>query len=89
MKRFAYILLMLAGVCSGEDEAPALMKDLNFDGHPDKMVERQRGGGRNARNIEYDVWLFDPKTKQYIPNEQLSKMGSPEPDPKAKTITTF
>ena len=40
-------------------------------------------------NIEYDVSLFDPKTKQYIPNEQLSEMGSPEPDPKAKTITTF
>jgi len=63
--------------------------DLNFDGYPDKMILLDRGAGRNVCNETYEISVFNPRTKQYEYNEQLSEVGSPEPNKKDKTIKGF
>jgi len=80
--------LLIVGVVLAEDGQTTYV-DLNFDGHPDKLEGESRGGGRNARNVTYQVSLFDPQTKTYVFNDALSTLGSLEAHPDSKTLTSF
>lgn len=68
-------LIFTGALVAGQSETTYV--DLNFDGYPDKMVFVDRGAGRNACNTTFEISLFDPRTKQYVYNEQLSEVGSP------------
>jgi hypothetical protein len=56
--------------------------DYNFDGHGDLALETAFKQG----NASYCIWLFDPKTKQFVASPQLSQLTNPRPDPKTKTV---
>jgi hypothetical protein len=61
-------------------------EDLNFDGYLDLALVNWMGG---TGNVGYCIWLFDPKTGQYVSNAQFSELvGNHKIDPVAKTITT-
>lgn len=56
--------------------------DFNFDGLPDLALQVSAGKGNNR----YCVWLFDPGTQRFVPNQRLSELPNPMPDPKTKTV---
>ncbi|MGA2369424.1 MAG: XAC2610-related protein [Candidatus Korobacteraceae bacterium] len=56
--------------------------DYNFDGHGDLALETAFKQG----NASYCIWLFDPKTKQFVASPQLSQLTNPRPDPKTRTV---
>jgi hypothetical protein len=88
MKPIYCISLLLTNfVLAGEpDDAKVTFEDFNFDGHPDKKVFVSRGGGSSAVNEEFEISIYNPKTKTYEHNDQLSNLCNPEPDAKKKEI---
>ena len=58
--------------------------DYNFDGNPDFSVFESSYAGPNTSRLYY---LYDPKTRDYAPTEELS-LTSLEFDAKSKTITS-
>lgn len=67
--------------------SPGLMlefKDMNFDGYEDVITIVNTG----ASNAFYMVWLFDKKSKKFVPKEEFQELCGPEPDPDTKTIHT-
>jgi hypothetical protein len=69
-----------------EESKPTFNEDYNFDGHPDKKVFDSKGGGRYAVNEQFNIFLFNPKTKTYEFHERLSLFCNPYPDPKTKKV---
>lgn len=71
---------------SDTDRSYVSVEDLNFDGYNDLKVLRSQGA---TGNTTYTVWMFDPKTSQFILNKQLSNLMNPTPNPKTETLTSF
>lgn len=90
MKPICYITLLLTNfVLAGEpDDAKVTFEDFNFDGHPDKKVFVSRGGGSGALNEQFEISIYNPKTKIYEYNDQLSNLINPDADKETKQITT-
>lgn len=68
-----------------QDEQFFLTEDFNFDGYDDLMLLE----GWGARLRQYEIWLFDPKSKRFIYNADLSDLMSPNADKNKKIITTW
>jgi hypothetical protein len=88
MKNICYLFLLLSNLApAGEsDVAKTTFEDFNFDGHPDKKVFVSRGGGRYTVNEEFEIHLYNPKTKSYEHHELLSQLCNPSPDAKTKQV---
>ncbi len=56
--------------------------DFNFDGYGDLLLQVS---SKND-NAMFCIWLFDPKTKQYVASPALSQLVNPTVDPKTKTV---
>lgn len=59
--------------------------DFNFDGYGDLALQVSS----KDNNATFCVWLFDPKTKQYVASPELSQLVNPRADPKTKTVTAY
>ena len=59
--------------------------DANFDGYKDLQILSNCGA---TGNCSYDFFLYDPVSNQFVHNEFLSNLCSPEFDAKKKQITT-
>jgi hypothetical protein len=59
--------------------------DLNFDGFGDLLLQVSS----KNKNATFCIWLFEPKSKTYVPSSSLSRLVNPHADPKTKTVTTF
>lgn len=60
-----------------------IVEDVNFDGYLDiRLMEYLPSGP----NIPYLYWIFDPETKQFVQNEELKQITSPEVDVKNKQL---
>jgi len=59
-------------------------KDMNFDGYDDVITIANAG----ASNTFYMVWVFDKKSKKFVPKEKFRELCGPEPNPDTKTIHT-
>lgn len=60
-------------------------EDINFDGYNDIKMMTWRGA---TGNKGYDYWLFQPKERLFLQNNELSNLSNPTPHPETKTITT-
>jgi hypothetical protein len=59
--------------------------DYNFDGYNDLRYIKAQGG--RSVYVRYDIWLFEPETKQFVLNEVLSSWHGPSnPIPEKKEI---
>lgn len=71
--------------------APAAAKDVlsvvdaNFDGYGDLQILSNCGA---TGNCSYNFYLYDPRTNQFVPNDFLSKLGTPSFDAEKKQVTT-
>jgi hypothetical protein len=90
MKPIYYISLLLTNfvLAVEPDDAKVTFEDFNFDGHPDKKVFVSRGGGSGALNEQFEISIYNPKTKIYEYSEQLSDLCNPEADKETKKITS-
>jgi len=59
--------------------------DLNFDGYGDLLLQVSS----KDNNATFCVWLFDPKTQQYIASPALSQLVNPRADPATKEVTAY
>ena len=59
--------------------------DFNFDGYGDLLLQISS----KDNNARFCVWLFDPKTKQYVASPALSQLVNPRADPTTKEVTTY
>ncbi len=62
------------------------VEDMNFDGYQDFGLLTAWGA---TGNEQYKFWLFDPKTKRFIYNDDLSGLISPSADKDKKLITSW
>jgi len=61
--------------------------DANFDGRTDITIALQLPA---SPNIPYQTWLFDPRTRRFLPGPTLLQdIVSPEYDDKHKVIASF
>ena len=58
--------------------------DYNFDGNLDLAL--RVSFDQQMENSFYCVWLFDPKTQQFVLSPQLSHMVNPQPDPDTELV---
>lgn len=58
-------------------------KDLNFDGFEDLMIQREESG---VRNLLFEIYLYNPKTKTFEFNSQLSSLFNCKGDKMKKVI---
>ncbi len=59
--------------------------DYNFDGYNDLRYIKTQGG--RAAYVGYDIWLFEPETKEFVLNDELSSWhGLSDPLPERKEI---
>ncbi len=76
--------------CTGEDVprekgvGELSRSDYNFDGYLDLALRVSFDS--EMENSSYCVWLFDPKTEQFVLSPQLSHMVNPQPDPDTKLV---
>ncbi len=59
--------------------------DLNFDTFGDLLLQVSSKNG----NATFCVWLFDPKSKQYVASPELSRLVNPRADQKTRTVVAF
>lgn len=59
--------------------------DYNFDGYPDLALKVSALN----KNEKFCIWLFDPKTRRYVPSPELSQMTNLRPDPKDQTVYSY
>jgi hypothetical protein len=59
--------------------------DANFDGYKDLQLLSNCGA---TGNCSYDFYLYDPKAQQFVHNEFLSSMTTPEFDWEKKQVTS-
>lgn len=86
---FVFFVLCVAGLTLADEldfVKPTFDEDYNFDGHPDKKVFDSKGGGRYTVNEQFNISLFNPKTKTYELNQSLSALSNPYTDPKTKQV---
>lgn len=62
-----------------------VLVDMNFDGYTDVRVLQSQG----VQNIYYDAWLFDPATRKFVKNDELSELGDAGFNVSDKTVTSF
>ncbi|WP_133118111.1 XAC2610-related protein [Burkholderia ubonensis] len=55
-----------------DDQGVINVGDFNFDGHDDFDVQTCNEG--NYGGPSYDVYVFDPKSGKFIPNDVLSEL---------------
>ena len=60
-------------------------EDFNFDGYRDLMLQSWCGA---TGNTGYVIWIFDPATKKFIFNKELSEVSNPDPLPDTQEIAT-
>lgn len=91
MKPIYCIILLLTNFALAvePDDAKMTFEDFNFDGHPDKKVFVSRGGGSSAANEEFEISIYNPETKIFEHNDQLSNLCNPNPDAKKKEIHSY
>jgi hypothetical protein len=75
-----------------DDQGTLQVGDFNFDGHEDLAVQDSEQGPSGGPT--FDVFLFDPKTDQFVPSEALSELtrttlGFFRVDPEHKRLTTL
>lgn len=68
------------------DKAMLDIHDFNFDGYNDLTFTD--GNSRDPDKSSMCVYLFEPKTKRFVPNELLSSLRNVTSDPDAKTIVS-
>ena len=61
--------------------------DCNFDGYPDLMLFAHDGGA--GPNIGYSFYLYDPATRQFVFDADLSDLILPEIDPRTQTVSSY
>lgn len=59
--------------------------DYNFDGYSDLALQVASKDG----NASYCIWLFDPKTRSFVPSKELSELTNPRPDPNTRTVISY
>ncbi len=59
--------------------------DFNFDGYPDIAVN---AGADRDDNQYYCIFLFDPATRRFVADKQLSQLPDPLPNPTDRTIVS-
>lgn len=59
--------------------------DANFDGYNDLQILNNCGG---TGNCAYDFYLYDPAANEFVHNEFLSNLSSPEFHAENKQVTT-
>jgi hypothetical protein len=58
--------------------------DLNFDGFKDlRVLAAKHGPGQTI----WQYWLFDPKTRRFVPSPELDAALNPRPDTEGKKDT--
>ncbi len=60
--------------------------DCNFDGYPDLMFFAHNGGA--GPNIGYNFYLYDPATRQFMYDADLSDLTQPEINPRTQTVSS-
>jgi hypothetical protein len=63
-----------------------VLEDMNFDGYKDIRIQQSTPPGPN---IPYYCWLWDNKSSQFVENEHLEEITSPQFDQKDKIIKSF
>ncbi|QNE42351.1 hypothetical protein F1C16_22280 (plasmid) [Hymenobacter sp. NBH84] len=58
----------LSGPAALDPAQEVVVRDVNFDGHPDLMLTRARG----LVNQQYDYWLYEASTQRFVHNTPLS-----------------
>ena len=81
---FVYALLLSAAPCFAE-ELPGEPFDYNFDGHMDYRVLSVS----NAKASQFDVFIFDPKSRKHVKDKTLSGLIYPYPDAKTKRVNSI
>lgn len=59
--------------------------DANFDGYNDLQILNNCGG---TGNCSYDFFLYEPSTNQFVHNDFLSNLSSPEFHEDKKQVST-
>ncbi len=78
-------------VCTAEHvpNSPPLgsinMADMNFDSYYDLLLQTNNKND----NINYCVWLYNPKTQRFVASPELSALVNPRPEPKDHTVNSF
>ncbi len=60
-------------------------EDFNFDGYGDLMLQSWWGA---TGNTGFLIWIFDPATKEFLFNKELSEVSNPDPLPDTQEIAT-
>ena len=61
------------------------MADLNFDGYYDLLLQTSK----KDDNLNFCVFLYNPKTHRFDASPALSALVNPRPEPKDHTVTSF
>jgi hypothetical protein len=61
--------------------------DFNFDGYRDFRSMLREHSGRGGRFFTH--YTFDPKTRRYLPCQELNDLSSPYPDYQKKLMTSL
>jgi hypothetical protein len=59
--------------------------DFNFDNYPDLLLEVSN----KDDNATYCIWLWDPKSQEFVASPSLSQLTNPEPHPENRTVTSL
>ncbi len=71
-------------VAARRSASRGMLKDLNFDGYLDLAFFCLR-----LRNyFKYRNWVFEPKTRKFVPLTVADELRSPEFDPKTQTVSS-
>lgn len=68
-----------------EDSERVIAEDMNFDGYLDLKIASSQG----SVNAYYSCWLWDPKSRNFVLQEELSRLASPVFNPDVKTVYSF
>lgn len=68
-----------------EDSERVIAEDMNFDGYLDLKIASSQG----SVNVYYNCWLWDPKSRNFVLQEELSRLASPVFNSDVKTVYSF
>lgn len=84
LRKISALLILSSTLCHAQavKNAPKEEHDFNFDGHPDYRVKVME----NGKADRYDVYLYDPATKEYRKDAVLAFSINPMPDTEKKQV---
>lgn len=68
-----------------DTDPSSIFRDVNFDGYTDIVLFSNSYEGSSTSSA---VWLFNPETRKFEFNQELSRMTNLAVDPKKKTLTS-